>query len=348
VSGVNCNGRGNTLELVLINRRRRDYGVQLDGKWILPSLWLGLWNFISPGCAMPGALIAGFVHDRFGRRASLVVGSVLSAIGVAITYASYASTDVNVRRGVFLAGKGFQGMAIGMVVTTVQTYMSEILPPSLRGPILAFFPVFTLLGQLIGAIVIFVCLNVERGYSIAIATQWPFSMAPMIIAFLVPESPTYLVRRNRFVDALGAQRRLDMPGADSELTIKILRRNIERETALTKATYIDSFRSTNLRRILIVLFASSLPQLFGLMLLAKSSYFLQVCGLSPNNSVLMLIMGIVLGLLANLVSIWVLSKLGRRRLIISTLGAATFVWIGMGVAGFFTTPGSVWYVSHKV
>jgi MFS family permease len=110
---------------------------------------------------MVGSLIAGFFQDWYGRKVSFAIGSFLAAVGVAVCFVSNLPPGINARRGAFLAGKGFQGGAIGMVLTTCQTYMSEVLPPKLRGPVLAFFPIFTLLGQLIGSVVIYVCLDLK-------------------------------------------------------------------------------------------------------------------------------------------------------------------------------------------
>ncbi|KAL0943362.1 maltose permease (alpha glucoside transporter) [Colletotrichum truncatum] len=327
---------------------QRDFGQKLNDKWILPSLWLGLWNFVSPGCSMVGALVGGIFQDRFGRRASLAVGSFLSAVGVAVCFISNLSPDINERRGIFLAGKGFQGGAIGMVMATSQTYMSEILPPNLRGPLLAFFPIFTLLGQLIGAAVIFACLNLTNGYTICFASQWPFSAIPLLMAFIIPESPTYLIRRNQDDKAYKAQKRLAAPGVEPETTLDIIRQNIEHERRQTNATYIDSFRGVNLRRTLIVMFANSLPNFFGLTLLSKSSYFVQVVGMKANLSVIVLILGLVCGLIANIASVWILSKIGRRKLITSTLAVLTVIWTAMGIAGCFSGPVTVWYTAMSL
>ncbi|KAF6788184.1 maltose permease (alpha glucoside transporter) [Colletotrichum sojae] len=324
---------------------QRDFGQQLDGKMILPSLWLGLWNFVSPGCSMVGSLIGGQFQDRFGRRSSLAVGSFLSAVGVAICFISNLSPDIHSRRGIFLAGKGFQGGAIGMVMTTSQTYMSEILPPNLRGPLLAFFPIFTLLGQLVGAAVIFACLNLDNGYTLCFASQWPFSAIPLLMAFVIPESPTYLIRRNQDEKAHKAQTRLDASGMDPDTTLDVIRHNIEHERRQTNATYASCFRGTNLRRTLIIMFASSLPNVFGLSLLSKSSYFVQMVGMKANLSVIVLILGIVCGLISNIVSVWILSKVGRRRLILSTLSILIVIWTAMGIAGCFSGPVTVWYAS---
>lgn len=107
---------------------------------------------------MIGSIFGGHFQDKGGRRLALAIGSFLSAIAVAICYVADLPDDIDSRRGVFLAGKLFQGICIGILLCVVQTYMSEVLPVALRGPIIAFLPIFTLLGQLLGAIVVYVSL----------------------------------------------------------------------------------------------------------------------------------------------------------------------------------------------
>jgi MFS family permease len=301
---------------------------------------------------MIGAVAGGFFQDRFGRRWSLALGSFLSAVGVAVCFVSNrsAADAIDARRAIFLAGKGFQGGAIGMVMATAQTHMSEMLPPNLRGPVLAFFPIFTLLGQVMGALVIFACLDLPSGYTIAFATQWPLSALPLIMAFVVPESPTYLIRKSGAGSeeaAYKAQRRLDgatIDVAETERTLQRLRAHIEHEKQQqAQPTYRDSFRRGNLRRTLIVMFASVVPQIFGLTLLSKASYFIQIVGMEADLSVVILIAGIVCGLLANIASLPVLARFGRRPLLMSGLSIAGLFWGSMGIAGIWSGKVTVWY-----
>lgn len=308
----------------------------------MPSLWFGIWNFASPGASMIGSVVGGLLQDWLGRRTSLAVGSFLSAIGVAIIYVSNVSDDINVRRSVFLAGKAFQGGAIGIVMVTAQTYMSEILPTKLRGSVLAFFPTFTLLGQLIGAAVIKACSTVDQGYKICFAVQWPFSAIPFFVAMIIPESPTYLIRKGQYDRALKAQKRLDPPGVDTQRSIDLIKRNIEHESQQSEATYVDCFKGTNLRRTLIIVFANLMPQIFGLMLLSKASYFMQVVGMDADLSLVVLVAGIGCGLIANLVSIWILSLYGRRILTLLSLAILTVLWTSMGIAGIWSGQATIW------
>lgn len=323
---------------------RKDFGLLYKGKWILPSLWLGLWNFASPGASMVGAVIGGFLQDWLGRRSSLGAGSFVSALSVAVLFVANRFDDIHTRRVVFLVGKAIQGTAIGVVMATTQTYMSEVLPPIIRGSILAFFSTFTLLGQLIGAAVIYACLGVDDGYVICFATQWLFSAIPLIMAFFVPESPTYLIRKGRYDAALRSQRRLDSPGMDSQLRVDDIRANIEHERLRSQSTYADCFRPANIRRTIIIVIANLLPNMFGLSLLAKASYYLQVVGMEPSLSLLLLIIGIVCGFVSNIVSIWMISWYRRRFLSLTSLAVLIPVWFSSGVAGIWSGQPTVWYV----
>jgi MFS family permease len=71
-----------------------------------------------------GSVLAGSLQDRFGRRLTLALGSIFSAAGVGIVYASAFASTVEGRAGAFSAGKIIQGFTIGIVVATVQTYAS--------------------------------------------------------------------------------------------------------------------------------------------------------------------------------------------------------------------------------
>ncbi|EXJ58336.1 hypothetical protein A1O7_05761 [Cladophialophora yegresii CBS 114405] len=327
-----------------------DYGRKLDDRYIIPSMWMGLWNAISPIGIMIGSIMAGWLQDRVGRRLSLGLSSVLSAAGVAAVFSSQFLDDLESRRGAFLAAKLIMGLAIGGVLCTTQTYLSEILPPKLRGSVMAFFPVFTLLGQLIGAVVVYASLDLpgKRPYTTPMIAQWPFSAVPLVIAIVLPESPAYLLRKRKFDKAFKAQRRLDSAKTDTQRNIDNLLFALQKEEEQDRhdrATYLECFRGTNLRRTLIVIFANLLPQLFGLSLLSDASYFIQVVGMSAHNALLFLQLGVALGLVANIVSMWMVTKVGRRPLGMTTLAISILLWGAMGIAGIFDGVVVIWYTA---
>ncbi|KAL1952465.1 hypothetical protein VTO42DRAFT_5292 [Malbranchea cinnamomea] len=262
-------------------KNRKDFGQLYEDEWIIPSEWLALWNAASPLGVMVGAIVAGLFQDRAGRRWSLVLGSVPSAISVAICYVLSQSDELDTCRGIFFLGEIAYGFSIGMVMCTAQTYMSEILPLKLRGPILAFFPIFILLGQLAGAVVVFTSLSIEghKSYTIPFASQLPFSGVLIVIAGVVPEIPAYLLQKRRMDAAFKAQKRPDTKHMDAQAELDRLLTVIQVEEQRTRnVKYIDCFKGTSVRRTWIVVFSHMLSQIFGLTLLSNASCFMQVVG----------------------------------------------------------------------
>ncbi|KXG48549.1 Major facilitator superfamily domain, general substrate transporter [Penicillium griseofulvum] len=324
------------------------FGQEYEEKYIIPTMWLSLWNVSSCIGLMFGSIIGGYYQDRRGRRMTLAIGSFLSSIAVAICYISDLPDEMDTRRGVFFAGKLFQGICIGILLCVTQTYMSEVLPVVLRGPVIAFYPIFTLLGQLVGSIVVYTSLKHTgaESYRICFASQWPFSAIPFVLAAFLPESPTWLLRRGRTAEALKAQKKLNTSHINSLAVIEELQASIAAEDE-ERAThkYADCFRGPNMRRTLIVAFANIIPQMFGLQLLANSSYFMQIVGMGSANSLIFLILGIGLGLIANVVSLWALNAFGRRFLILLTLIIVMVMWFAVGIAGIFTGVVTIWYTA---
>ncbi|KAE8356926.1 MFS general substrate transporter [Aspergillus coremiiformis] len=324
---------------------QRDFGRQLDGHLIIPSLWMGLWNIANPIGGLFGALTGGYLQDRLGRRSTLAFASIISATGVAIAYSSNLPTDITSRRSVFFTAKLVLGYAVNMLMCTTQTYMSEILSPTLRGPLLAFFPLFTLLGQLLASIVVYTSLHHigPRSYLTCFISEWPFSALPLLTSLLLPESPTWLIRKNRITAARHAQHRLDPRHTNPETTLSTLHSSIHHETPQDNPSYLDCWLGTHRRRTTIVLYASLIPQLFGLTLISKSSYFLQTINLDAENSLLILEIGIALGLVANITSIWTLSRFDRVTLLTAGFATSTTLWTGMGIWGCFQGAVTGWW-----
>jgi len=309
---------------------------------------MGLWNAGSPIGMMFGSVIAGILQDRFGRRITLATGSICSAIAVAVIFASTFTETAP--QAIFLVGKILQGFTVGIVVCTIQTYMSEVLPSVLRGPVFAFFPLFFLLGQLISAIIALFQEDVpgKSSYRMCIVSEWPFSAIPVLVAIVMPESPVHLIRKGRMEDAVKEQRRLEKSQGDTSASIRNIQTMVKHEEEVAqsdRARYIEVFKGTDRRRTIIAVLGSILPQLFGLPILGDGPYFLQKAGMDSGNSLIFLITGVVAGIIGNVISMWILTVVGRRKLILAPLIPLAVLWGAMGVAGCFNSIVTGWYVS---
>lgn len=324
---------------------KKEFGEQYNGSYIIPSAWLSVWSAMAPIGSMVGAAAAGWMQDRMGRRSSLAWSCVICAVGIAIAFCSYLPTEKDSRRGAFLVGRLIQGWGVGGAMAGAQTYLSETVPTSLRGSAMALSPTFMLLGELIGAVVIFACekKTSTAAYLVPFGTQWIFTLLPFILAIVLPESPSYLIRKGEYEKAHTAMKSLHGSHVDVTPLLSQMRVSIAHEQQLSNEfSYLDCFKGNNLRRTAIVSFASVVPSLFGVPLLASASYFMQVVGMASSTSIIVLILGIVLGLLANGVGVWLMSRFGRRRLMLITLAITTALWTSMGIAGCWSGITVIW------
>jgi MFS family permease len=192
-----------------------------------------------------------------------------------------------------LAGKIVIGLAMGVLNSTCQTYISEIAPPRLRGPLLSIFQCFLVLGQMIGVAIVFTQIKVagDAAYRVAFASQWAFAGVAALVAFIIPESPTYLLKRNKTEGAHKSLVKLHDPST-VDATIIALQATLEHERKLNALTqgisYIECFKGSNWRRTRIALIANALQQFLGITLVSNATYFLELGGMSPSNSVMVL------------------------------------------------------------
>ncbi len=149
---------------------------------------------------MTGTLIGGAVADHFGRKMTMVMCQILAAIGWAILY---FATEFHV----LLIGRLILGLGNGIDTATVYVYLSEISLVKLRG------------GQVV---VNTLLANAAFVYTIAFAAylsyEWLLfvSCLPMIIfllaAIYLPESPMWLLKKNRDKTAIQALAWIRGPG----------------------------------------------------------------------------------------------------------------------------------------
>lgn len=77
------------------------------------------------GCAI-GALLQCFLSDWFGRRGALGAAAILSLVGSALVAGS-------VKFAMLFVFRVIQGIGLGMLLTLVPLYITEVSPPKHRG-----------------------------------------------------------------------------------------------------------------------------------------------------------------------------------------------------------------------
>jgi len=160
--------------------------------------------------AMIGAITAGAIADRIGRRATLVWAAAIFILGSVL---SPLAPNVYV----LIVARAIIGIGIGFSSVTAPVYVSELAPPQSRGMLIGLYQLALTLGIALADLV---------GYWLAAQQQWRlmFGIAIVPTLFLliavlaVPESPRWLFAHGRregaeavlrtYTDSQGAQRLL--------------------------------------------------------------------------------------------------------------------------------------------
>ncbi|CAG8906483.1 unnamed protein product [Penicillium egyptiacum] len=263
----------------------RKYGeLTSDGSYQVPAAWqAGLSNGAYCG-EIIGLFINGWASERFGYRYTILTSLALITAFTAIFF-----TAPNIQT--LLAAEILAGVPWGIFQTLTVAYASEVCPVVLRGYLTSYVNFCWGLGQFIGIGVIKAMLNRDDqwSYRIPYGLQWMWPVPLFVAIFFAPESPWWLVRKNRDEDAKKALLRLTNPDRNVDFnadeTIAMIRHTTDLEAKLSEgASYFDCFKGTNLRRTEIVCLVWAIQNLSGNSFSNYSTYFLEQAGLSASNS----------------------------------------------------------------
>jgi SP family arabinose:H+ symporter-like MFS transporter len=152
------------------------------------------------GC-IPGAMCAGFLSDRFGRRKVLFLCAILYALSGVLSAIPRTFME-------FLAARFISGLGIGASSMIIPVYIAELSPAAKRGRLGSLFQLGIVLG-----IFLTLFLNAriqglgDEAWNAAQGWRWMLGaeVAPAVLLlallFLVPESPRWLLGVGRDEEA---------------------------------------------------------------------------------------------------------------------------------------------------
>ncbi|RFU24344.1 hypothetical protein B7463_g11994, partial [Scytalidium lignicola] len=315
---------------------QRRYGERLeDGSYQVTSAWqAGLGNGSSVGGLM-GLLIAGWISERFGFRKTMIGGLFLMVVFI---FVQFLATSL----AVLEVGQILLGIPLGMFQTVTTHYAVEVTPACLRGYLTTYVNLCWVFGQLLAAGVMRAMLarTDEWSYKIPFAIQWIWPVPLMIGCYFAPESPWWLIRKNKPEEAKGALVRLTSNSRvgvnfDVDKTVALMTVTTEYERGIDEsATYFTLFKRVNLRRTLIVQGIYCTQSLSGAGFRNYSTYFYTQAGLSADWSFNMSIIQYGLGILGTFAAWFLLPRVGRRTFFIWGLAVTVMIHCVTGGVGF--------------
>src|ERR1022692_2659625 len=166
--------------------------------------------------AAVGALIAGPLTDRFGRKSLLVGDAVIYAIGAILS-------AVTINAPMLLGSRTLIGLAIGADSAIATSYIAEFAPRSRRGQLSIIQQWMITVGILVSYLVALIILKVAPGS--AGGADWRLILGigaiPALIAVALrarmPESPPGLMLNGRYADTARAFGQLGMDVSEEEV-----------------------------------------------------------------------------------------------------------------------------------
>ena len=272
-----------------------------------------------------GALTASPFGDLLGRRLGLMVSAgVVFNLGVILQTASTSQP-------LFIAGRFFAGYGVGLVSALIPMYQSETAPKWIRGTIVGAYQLAITIGLFLAAIVNNATKdrNDSGSYRIPVAIQFLWSLILVIGLLFLPETPRYLIKRDKYDQAaksLAKLRRLppDHPAIVEELNE--VQANHLYEMSLGKSTYAECFKGTLGKRLLTGCLLQALQQLTGVnFIFYYGTQYFKNAGFQ-NPFIIQVITNSV-NVASTFPGLYLVEKLGRRGLLL--MGA-----IGMCVCQF--------------
>ncbi|KAI0295354.1 MFS monosaccharide transporter [Multifurca ochricompacta] len=274
-----------------------------------------------------GALLAAPFADILGRKRGIIASCLVFSIGVALQTAA-------TRIALFVVGRVFAGLGVGLVSTLVPMYQSECSPKWIRGAVVSLYQFAITVGILLSNIFNNATKNRPNhsSYRIPIAIQFVWAAVLAGGMLFLPESPRWLIKNRRDADAAQALGRLtSLPPNDPEVTVELeeIRLNLKHEEELGETSYLDCFRSSDNRirfRTLSGIFIQAWQQLTGInFIFYFGTTFFTNAGI--HNPFLISIATSTVNVGMTIPGIWGVERFGRRRLLI--VGA-----VGMTICEF--------------
>jgi sugar porter (SP) family MFS transporter len=298
--------------------------------------------------AAVGAMAAGPLTDRFGRKSLLVADAGIYAVGALLS-------AVAVNSGILLGARTLIGLAVGADSAIATAYIAEFAPRNKRGALMIMQQWMITVGILVSYIIAVIAFKVAPGS--AKGADWRIILGlgavPALLALVLrtrmPESPRWLMLNKRYGDTKKALGQLGM-----EVTEDQVRETAEKIEETERALQRKTLWTPGVKRALVIvcvffgfqqITGINIPFYYGPQLLGK--YF--ETGKSAVDSAVAGVEAAAILATVNVIATFFafryIDRVGRRKLAIGGyLGMAVFILVAaFGVAQLTGLP-RVWVV----
>lgn len=283
------------------------------------------------GCLI-GALTAGMLADRLGRKSLLLVSAFIFAATAYGTGAFDTFTP-------FLVIRFLGGIAIGIASGLSPMYIAEVAPASVRGKLVSLNQLTIVVGILGAQIVNWLLVSDDTAWNIERAWRWMFwaaafpACAFLLLALFIPESPRWLAMKGRTDKAFATLTQI----GGKEYAAGEMRAFEQAEAEKQSQGGLKLLFSKPYRLVLTIgIIIAVFQQWCGTNVIFNyAQEIFQSAGYDVDNTFINIVVTGIANLIFTFVAIYTVDRLGRRALML--IGAG-------GLAGIYAILGLCYYM----
>ena len=276
--------------------------------------------------ALVGALVAGVLADRVGRKRANVIAGLLFMAGAAIE--ALAPSTVVLVMGRFVVGFG-----VGVASVAAPLYAAETAPARVRGRFVSTYQLAITMGILV-AYIVDDLLTPSGNWRVMLGLAIVPGALLACLMFLMPESPRWLLKAGRREDARASVQRLDgSAGLDEHIEA------IEADLAQSsqEASWREVFSKTLRRPLMIGVGLAVFQQITGInaIIYYADEIFARAGFNTPEQQARATLYAVgLVNVLATFIAVVYVDRFGRRPLLLAGLTGMVVSLAGVGFAFF--------------
>jgi len=285
----------------------------MDEKFSLTDFQVG-WAVSSliVGCIV-GAGFSGILSEKFGRKKTLIAAAILfiiSSIGSAIP----ETFDM------YIIARIIGGLGIGLTSTICPLYNAEVAPTKYRGRLVALNQLATVTGIfLVYFVNLWISSSGDHTWQVDSAWRWMFGVGVipgvifLIALFFVPESPRWLIKKNRNEEASIILNKIHGSALAQKEMI-----DIKESFTKTQGTFKSLLQSPTLRMALLVgVVLAVMQQVTGInAVMYYAPEIFKAAGAGTNAALIQTILVGFINFAFTILAIWLIDRVGRKQLLL--------------------------------
>ncbi|MVX64326.1 sugar porter family MFS transporter [Clostridium chromiireducens] len=279
-----------------------------------------------------GVLISGSFSDWIGRKKVLAISAILFVISSVVQASAPSVTIIILAR---LVG----GLGIGMASVLSVTYISEVAPAHIRGRLSSIYQLACGVGIITVYFVNAGIMNgadtswkIDSGWRLVLGLGGIPALIYLLVLLPIPESPRWLVIKGRIEEARDVLEKIS--GTDeANKEVQAIKNSLN----FNEKNSWSDFKSPQIKKALKVgIILAVLQQLVGInVIIYYAPQVFLVAGAGANLGTVTISLIGISGTLGGVCSMWLVDKLGRKKLLmIGSLGMA-FMQVLVGISLHF-------------